>query len=299
MKKTVLFLLLACLILTASAALAAPSEAQDLPGVQPSQTRVDLGDIKVKDVDAFADWLARHPQLEQVDMYESRLKADQIDTLAGRFPHISFGWTIRLVEDHYIRTDATAFAINHSNKSPVHKSADFRQLKYCKNLMALDLGHNAIDDISFLYDLPKLRVIILASNLITDITPLSSLKDLEYAELFNNYITDYSPLAGLDQLIDLNIAFNQTQDFTPLYGLKGLERLWVYNANNRNCDDPVDPELVAGLQAALPGTQINSTSYSTLGGWRTHERYYVVFNMLHGAVSWLPWDAQGLVPRYN
>ena len=44
---------------------------------------------------------------------------------------------------------------------------------------------------------------------------------------------------------------------------------------------------------------INSTSYSTLGGWRTHERYYVVFNMLHGAVSWLPWDAQGLVPRYN
>ena len=299
MKKTVLFLLLACLMFRASAAMAAQSEAQTLPTIQPSQTRVDLGGIKVKNFDAFADWLQQHPRLEHVDMYESRLKADQIDALAGRFPHISFGWTIRLVEDHYVRTDATAFAINHSNKSPVHKSADFRQLKYCKNLMALDLGHNAIDDISFLYDLPKLRVIILASNLITDITPLSSLKNLEYAELFNNYITDYSPLAGLDQLIDLNIAFNQTQEFTPLYSLAGLERLWVYNANNRNCNDPVDPDLVAGLQAALPGAHINSTSYSTLGGWRTHDRYYVVFNMLHGAVSWLPWDAEGLVPRYN
>lgn len=296
MKKTLLSAFLFCLLLTAFSAAAEP---QALPRVSKWQTRIDLRDVKVKNFDAFTDWLQQHPGLKQVDMYESRLKADQIDTLAERFPDISFGWTIRLVEDHYIRTDATAFAINHSNKSPVHKSEDFRQLKYCENLMALDLGHNAIDDISFLSELPKLRVIILASNLISDISPLSSLKSLEYAELFNNYITDYSPLTGLDQLIDLNIAFNQTQDFTPLYGLESLERLWVYNANNRNCKDPVDPELVASLQTALPGAQINSTSYSTLGGWRTHERYYVVFNMLHGAVSWLPWDAKGLIPRYN
>ena len=297
MKKTVLSVLLFCLLLTAFAASA--SEDQVLPDIPQWQTRVDLGDTRVKDIDALIDWLTLHPRLEKLDMYESRLKADQIDELAERFPQIDFGWTIRLVEDHYIRTDATAFAINHSNKSATHKSEDFRQLKYCKNLMALDLGHNAIDDISFLYDLPKLRVIILASNFITDISPLASLKDLEYAELFNNYITDYSPLAGLDKLIDLNIAFNQTQDFTPLYSLEGLERLWVYNANNRSSSDPVDPLLVENLQAALPGTEINSTCYSTLGGWRTHERYYVVFNMLHGAVSWLPWDAAGLVPRYN
>jgi len=148
-------------------------------------------------------------------------------------------------------------------------------------------------------DLTELRVIILAGNFITDISPLKKLEKLEYAELFNNYIEDYSPLSGLENLIDLNICFNQTQDFTPLYGLKGLERLWVYNSNNRNSDDPVSPELVADLQAQLPQCQINSTSYSTAGGWRTHERYYVVFNMLHGAVAWLPWHAEGLVPRYN
>ncbi len=299
MKKTVLSVLLCLLLFTAFTATAYASPDQPLPDIALWQTRVDLGDTKVKDVDALIDWLSLHPRIQKLDMYESRLKADQIDELAERFPDIEFGWTIRLVEDHYIRTDATAFAINHSNKSRTHKSEHFRQLKYCKNLMALDLGHNAIDDISFLYGLPKLRVIILACNLITDITPLASLKDLEYVELFNNYITDYSPLAGLDKLIDLNIAFNQTQDFTPLYGLAGLERLWVYNANNRSSNDPVDPLLVDSLQAALPGTQIDSTSYSTLGGWRTHDRYYVVFNMLHGVVSWLPWDAAGLVPRYN
>lgn len=260
---------------------------------------IDLGHIKVTDFDSFVDFLDVNPQLKQVNMFESRLKAEEIDLLAERYPNILFGWTIRLVEDHYIRTDATAYAINHSNKSKTHKSDNFRQLKYCKNLMALDLGHNGIDDISFMKDLTKLRVIIMANNFITDISPLADLKELEYAELFNNYIDDYSPLANLDRLIDLNLAFNQTEDFTPLYRLKGLKRLWLYNANNRNCKDPVSEECVSSLQSVLPNTLINHTSYSTLGGWRSHQRYYVVFNMLHGEVAWLPWNAEGLVPRYN
>lgn len=298
LKKLISLILLSALLLPGPT-LAEALETQTLPALTETQSYVDLKDSRVRDVEGFMRWLSEHPALRRVDMYESRLKAEEIDALAERFPGIEFGWTIRLTEDHYVRTDATAYAINHNNRSALHKSEDFRQLKYCKNLMALDLGHNAIDDISFMKDLKQLRVIILANNFITDISPLSELKDLEYVELFNNYITDYSPLSGLDRLIDLNIAFNQTQDFTPLYGLKRLERLWVYNANNRSSSDPVDPNLVAALQQALPDTEINSTSYSTLGGWRKHPRYYVVFNMLHGAVAWLPWSAQGLVPRYN
>ena len=298
MIKNRILSLLTCLLLTALPAFAA----QKTPTlVIPKDTIfVDLGDYKVKDFDAFITVLDQNPQLEKVDMFKSRLKAEQIDFLAEHYPQITFGWTIRLVEDHLIRTDATSFAINHNNKSPIHKSEKFYQLKYCKDLMALDLGHNNIVDISFMKDLPKLRVIILANNKITDISPLAGLKDLEYAELFNNYITDYTPLAGLDKLIDLNLAFNQTEDFTPLYGLTGLERLWLYNSNNRSCNDPVDEELVAALQAKLPNTLINHTCYSTAGGWREHQRYYVVFNMLHGkTVTWLPWDAEGLVPRYK
>lgn len=298
LKKLVSLALLLALLMPSAASLAR-EEAQTLPALDGAQSYVNLRETRVRDVDALMRWLRQHPALKKVDMYESRLKAEDIDRLAEAFPGIDFGWTIRLVEDHYVRTDATAYAINHNNRSKLHKSADFRQLKYCKNLMALDLGHNAIDDISFMKDLKKLRVIILANNFITDISPLAGLKDLEYAELFNNYIADYSPLSGLDRLIDLNLAFNQTQDFSPLYGLGQLQRLWIYNANNRDSSDPVDPVLVSQLQSRLPKTEINSTSYSTLGGWRKHPRYYVVFNMLHGAVAWLPWSAQGLVPRYN
>ena len=93
--------------------------------------------------------------------------------------------------------DQTAFSTLHGDPSdPVHSENDFSILKYCKNLMALDVGHNIIRDVSFLYDLPKLRVLILACNCITDITPVGSLKDLEYLEIFWNQIGDISPLTG-------------------------------------------------------------------------------------------------------
>jgi Leucine-rich repeat (LRR) protein len=73
-------------------------------------------------------------------------------------------------------------------------------LKYLKNLKYLDVGHNAIDDLSFLYDLPELRILIVADNYvtdyITDLTPIASLKHLQYLEVFTNNITDLSPLSG-------------------------------------------------------------------------------------------------------
>lgn len=259
---------------------------------------IDFGQARVGDPEAFMAFLDAHPLLERVDMYDSRLKGEQLDLLAGRYPNIRFGWTIRLVEDHYVRTDATAYAINHNNRSVTHGSADFSRLKYCGNLMALDLGHNRIDDISFLEDLPRLRLLIVTCNNITDVSPLAKLQDLEYVELFKNQIEDVSPLVQLKKLIDLNLSHNLIKDLSPLQALSRLERLWIYNANNYNADDPVPPEQVEALQKALGGCHIDSTSYSTLGGWRTHERYYVVFNVFHGELAYLPWGSKGLKPKY-
>ncbi len=301
MKKKLLILLLALLLTPLM-----PAGAEDVKGnldfsriaLAASDRTVDFAQAKVTDIDALMAFLDAHPRLERVDMYETRLKADQLDLLAGRYPNIRFGWTIRLVEDHYIRTDATAYAINHNNRSETHSSEDFRQLKYCPDLMALDLGHNGITDISFLEDLPKLRLLIITCNLIVDVSPLAKLQDLEYLELFKNQIEDVSPLAKLEKLIDLNLSHNRIKDLSPLQTLPRLERLWIYNANNYNADDPVPPEQVEALQKALGSCHIDSTSYSTLGGWRTHERYYVVFNVFHGEIAYLPWGSKGLKPNY-
>ena len=68
------------------------------------------------------------------------------------------------VGDHLVRTDVTAFSTQHTYQSKFHTSKTFSVLKYCHNLVALDIGHNEVSDLSFLEDLPQLKVLILAAN---------------------------------------------------------------------------------------------------------------------------------------
>ena len=253
----------------------------------------------VKNIDGMIADYSGMPWVKRIDIYDTKLTPTQIEYINDRLPGVAIGCQVWLVEKHYVRTDATAYAINHSNKSKKHVSSDFYGLKFCHDLMALDLSHNAIDDLSFLQHLPKLRVLLLGDNRIESVSQISSLHDLEYLELFKNKIQDVSPLMLLSNLLDLNLSHNYIDDLFPLARLDRIERLWIYNGNNYSTKDPIPKETVAELEEALYGTHIDSTSYSTLGGWREHPRYFVVFNMFHGRLEWLPWDADGLVPRYK
>lgn len=240
---------------------------------------INMDKVRVTDMDAFVAFLRKLPNVKKVDMFNTNIYTKDIDRLAEAFPDIEFGWTMR-IGDHWVRTDATAFSTLHNNRSPMHSEKQFKYLKYCKNLVALDIGHNAVRDLSFLYDLPNLKVLILACNIeLKDITPVGSLTQLEYLELFKNDINDISCLANCTNLIDLNICFNRIKDWTPLHGLDKLERLWLFNSNNWSDQYPVDKEVVKALKENLPNCHVDSTSYSTLGGWREHDRYYVIFHM--------------------
>lgn len=280
-KKMMLFLLLTgmMLVLGVAAAGAETYTFQQKLTVDENVTEIDLGKMAVQDMDDFINFLRKLPNLKKVDMYTTRITTKNIDKLVEAFPDIEFGWTMR-IGDHLVRTDATAFSTLHNNSSQMHTEKQFKYLKYCKNMLALDIGHNAVKDLDFLYDMPQLKVLIVACNInLRDITPIGSLKDLEYLELFKNDIHDISCLANCTNLIDLNICFNRVKDWTPLHGLNKLERLWVYNSNNYSNDIPVDKEVVRALKEALPQCHVDSTSFSTLGGWRDHDRYYVVFRM--------------------
>ena len=230
---------------------------------------IDLESTVVKDYDAFVDFLDQMPNLKRVDMWETKIRKDEIVRLADRYPGIRWGWTMVLKtrdHEHLIRTDSTSFSTLHNNTSSHHTSEDFFLLKYCWNLLALDVGHNSVDSLDFLYDLPNLRVLILACNNITDITPLASLKDLEYLELFKNKITDLSPLSSLEHLLDLNVCFNAVKDLSPIAGLHTLKRLFLYSSMQYN-KSPAE-SAVQPLLDALPDTEIDTTHYSTAGTWR-------------------------------
>ena len=229
--------------------------------------------------EAVKDTLAKYPDLKKVDMFDlpiGRLQAEELEAL---YPGITFGWTLKIGTDHLVRTDATAFSTLHWSSSTPHPTQEISVLRYCKQLRALDFGHNGVDDISWLTELPDLRVLIIAVNRVTDITPLASLKQLEYLELFNNRITDLSPLSGLTHLMDLNISYNRISDYSPLYGMTWLKRLWLSQGNRE--ENGVPDEVIRTLQQNLPDCQIDWKSKPTLGGWREHPHYEVIKEMFN------------------
>ena len=240
----------------------------------------------------FYAFLEKFPNLKKVDMFDILVynkdmfdilvynnKADEIHE---RFPNIEFGMTMRFGE-HTLRTDDTAFSTLHGYYPEWHSCAQMHIVKYCKNLYALDLGHNEFDDLSFLYDMPQLRVLIIAAGNAKDITPIGSLKHLEYLEIFNNSIEDISCLKDMPYLMDLNIVQNLIDDISPLKELKSLKRLWIFT-HSRRSPGPESEETLAELQKALPNCYIDGVSTSTAGGWREHPHYDVIYRMFRSRV---------------
>ena len=262
---------LALLLALSAAAAAEPVSGFGMTFESTAQA-IDFGAKDIGDAGALCDFLAQFPALEQADMYGAALTRGQMAQLSERFPQVRFGWTLHF-GDHTLRTDATAFSTLHSKNSRFHTSQDFDVLRYCWNLKALDLGHNAITDVSFLEGLTELRLLILGRNQVEDISALKNLTKLEYAELFSNKIRDISALGGLTQLKDLNLVNNPIADFTPIYGIDGMERLWC-GMNSR-----VTREVKNALRAELPGCRIDSESHPTGGGWRDHPHYDVIYEV--------------------
>ena len=248
---------------------------------------IDMGDTKIQDLQVFYHFLEQFPNLKKVDMFNTPVRRSQIETMTAKFPEVEFGWTMQFAE-HTVRTDVTAYSTLHWSKDQKHGNADISLVRYCKNLKALDIGHNAVTDLSFLYDLPDLRVLIIACNRVKDITPIGSLKRLEYLELFTNEIEDITPLTGLTNLMDLNIAFNYIQDISPILTLKNLKRLW---AGDMECLKWAEEQQFLSYQRDRLEAWNFWTDIPTLYGWRGdedgkigHPRYEIIKAMFKEGV---------------
>lgn len=102
------------------------------------------------------------------------------------------------------------------------------ELKYCTDVVYLDMGHNCITNIDFVSYMPKLEVAVLSITWVKDISPLVNCPNLEYLEIFSSNVTDLTPLASCTSLKHLNISNlkdMQVTDISCLYDLD-LERLF-------------------------------------------------------------------------
>ena len=133
MKKV--FALLLGLLLLYGAALA---EEVSFGGVSfdRSAEAIDMGDRPVENFKDFIAFLQEFPNLKKVDMYATGITAENVEKLENAFPGITFGWYLKMMRYHFVRTDADAYSTL-DGSHPRHTDEEFKLLKYCPGLLAL------------------------------------------------------------------------------------------------------------------------------------------------------------------
>lgn len=233
-------------------------------------TLIDLSGCTVT-VEEVEQMLPYFPRLEKLDMSFCGISDEEMEELNLRHPDVSIVWTLKIGEVR-TRTDAVYFYPAESNYYPTN--AEMTKLRYCHDLVAIDIGHTRATDCEFLWHTPKVRYLILADTGITDITPVGNLKELIYLELFNLKTKDYSPLLNCTKLQDLNIGTTHA-DPEPLSKMTWLHNLQWHRADQ----DPATKEAVLKLPEQLPDTNVElypkKKARNIGGGWRYIPNYYV------------------------
>ena len=140
-------------------------------------------------------------------------------------------------------------------------------LRYCTDMVALDLGHCYITNCDFVAFMPDLKYLILADTDVRDISPIANHEKLIYLELFLSPVYDYTPLLSCPNLEDLNICYTYGQ-LHVLTQMTQLKRLWW---------GPNRQEIYGYLQYYLPDTYLElalNSGSSTGNGWREGQHYY-------------------------
>lgn len=212
------------------------------------------------------------PDLTKVNICKTGFNNDYYAALQDTFPNIRMIWEI--VWPYWtIRTDAVAFSTMKGSQ-PCRVGDEYaKYLKYCTDMVALDLGHNNVRDWSFVQYMPNLKILIAVDNAVSDLSWLKYTPKLEYLEFFVGRITDLSFLQYTQNMVDLNISYNRISDASYLYNLPKLERLWMEHTL-------IPYSEFQKLQNAYPNAKLVYNGAGSIDqGWRTHERYSAMRDM--------------------
>ena len=236
----------------------------------PNTTRA----LKVSSLAGLEDAIRYLPRLQYVDLIDTNATVEDLDRYDAIHPGLFYYWSF-LFDNIRIRTDIQVFSTLRNGSDHRYTAEElYPILKYCRHLRALDLGHNALTDISLIGELRDLEVLILADNPITDASPLGKLTKLSYLELpMCSEIQDFSFLNTLTRLQELNLCYASA--CTSLSFLENMPGLTFGSFKYSG----ISSEEFVDWQARLPEATLvfwdgEYDSYSS--GWRDTERYHQI-----------------------
>lgn len=229
--------------------------------VRTDAEEIDISDYPVDDPGWMESLLPYFPKLQKVIMCRCGLDNEAMDALNKRHEDVNFVWEVS-VGRVKVRTDTDYFAPVVTGGHVYDGQMD--NLKYCPDIIAVDVGHMTLRDCEWVKYLPKLQYLIIADSDIQDISPLAECENLIYLEMFLTHVTDYSPLLSCKKLEDLNLSYTYG-DPEPISKMTWLKRLWWTK---------IPYSYKSTMEQYLPDTEVMIYSASsTGGGWRDGAHY--------------------------
>ncbi|MBQ8833714.1 MAG: hypothetical protein IJ001_02155 [Oscillospiraceae bacterium] len=231
--------------------------------ITPETTEVDLSG-KTVTLEAVENALRSFPNVEQVIMCDCGIDNETMAAFREKMrEEYKVVWSVDC-GGIIVRTDETSFIPVKHNVYYFHND-DVYNLRYCEDMIAVDLGHMTFTDLEWVEYMPHLKYLILAHTTVTDISSLSTCKELVFLEMDWTAIRNYEPLLGCTALEDLNLGLTYG-DYEVIGQMTWLKNLWWkgrgYKALNY-------------LTEALPDTKLVFNSHLTVGsGWRNLQNYY-------------------------
>lgn len=222
------------------------------------------------------------PELTYVDLRGVEATVEDLDRLDAVRPGLFFDWCFDFGGAH-IRTDIQVFSTLRSGYNYRYTDEDlYPLLTYCRRLRALDLGFNALSDLTPLGELRELEVLILAGNPITDASPLGSLEKLSYLEMQRcPKIRSFHFLKKLRAIREINLCYDQA-----CINLDFLENMPDFSFGMFKFTD-VDSDDFNAWVGRFPNASIiiRGSEDSTDCGWletqRNHDIRYAFANWRH------------------
>lgn len=162
------------------------------------------------------------------------------------------------------RTDATFFM---PVKYHVYYffDADAYNLRYCEDIVSMDIGHLLVSNLDFVRFMPNLKYLVLSWTNVRDLSPLASCKNLAFFEInWMGWKLDYSPLVECTGLEDLNIG-ETWGDITPILEMTWLKNLWMVGCSLNS---------YMQVQDALTETNVAYSYADPVIGWRALPNYF-------------------------
>ena len=179
-------------------------------------------------------------------------------------------WTVQCGE-MIARTDAPYFMPVKYHEY-YFQDDDAVNLKYCEDMICVDVGHMSIKNCEWAAYMPNLQYLILAHTDVRTIEPLRNCKKLKFLEVDWSAVKDFSPLLDCKSLEDLNVG-HTFGNFEVLEDMTWLKNLWLVDISRASA---------YRLNQALGETMtVMVTGAATVdNGWRELPNYYAMRDIM-------------------